>query len=120
MVIKLTRDAILEANDLPTKEVDVPEWGGSLYVRTMTGTERDAFEASLWVKDGEVRRQDLTNFRARLVATTATDEKGDRLFSDKDVVRLGMKSSLALSRVFDAAQKLNGIGEKEEGEAIKN
>jgi hypothetical protein len=43
----LTKDEILEAADLSTKAVDVPEWGGSVNVRTMTGADRDAFENTL-------------------------------------------------------------------------
>jgi len=43
----LTRDAILEAQDLQHEEVYIPEWGGSVRVRTLTGAERDAFEQSI-------------------------------------------------------------------------
>ena len=41
----LTRDEILESEDLATETVSVPEWGGSVIVRALTGTERDAYEA---------------------------------------------------------------------------
>ena len=43
----LSKDAILAADDLPRETVHVPEWGGDVYVRTMSGTDRDAFETSL-------------------------------------------------------------------------
>ena len=43
----LNREAILSSVDLPKELVSVPEWGGDLYVRTLNGTERDAFEASM-------------------------------------------------------------------------
>ena len=39
----LSKDAILAADDLPRETVHVPEWGGDVYVRTMSGTDRDAF-----------------------------------------------------------------------------
>jgi hypothetical protein len=115
----LSRDSILEADDLPRESIEVPEWGGMIYVRTMTGTERDAFESTLVEGEGMNRKQSLANFRARLVAITATDEKGVRLFSDDDATRLGMKSSLAISRIFNVAQRLNGIGQEAEN-LIKN
>ena len=43
----LSRDEILAASDLTKELVEVPEWGGSVYVRAMTGTERDSYEESV-------------------------------------------------------------------------
>ena len=43
----LSKTAILCANDLQTEDVEVPEWGGAVRVRSFTGRERDAFEASM-------------------------------------------------------------------------
>ena len=43
----LTRDQILQANDLVTETVEVPEWGGSVFVKSLTGVERDQFEAAI-------------------------------------------------------------------------
>lgn len=101
----LTRDQILMCDDLPRETVQVPEWGGDVQVRTMTGTDRDAFEASLIGKEGR-----LENVRARLVSLTLCDEGGVRLFTDDDITALGHKSAKALDRVFAVAQRLNGIG----------
>ena len=101
----LSKDAILAADDLPRETVNVPEWGGEVLVRTMSGTDRDAFEASLLEKDGR-----MENVRARLVALTLCDSQGDRLFDDSEIAALGRKSACALDRVFSVAQRLNGIG----------
>jgi hypothetical protein len=101
----LSKDAILAADDLPRETVSVPEWGGEVLVRTMSGTDRDAFEASLLEKDGR-----MENVRARLVALTLCDPQGDRLFDDSEIAALGRKSARALDRVFAVAQRLNGIG----------
>jgi hypothetical protein len=117
----LTRDQILEANDLKTEEVQVAEWGGSVFVRTMTGTDRDSFEDSLvtTLPDGS-RRANIGNMRAKLVAMTIVDEAGNRLFDASDIDRLALKSAAALKRVYDAAQRLNGIGQEAEEAAVKN
>jgi hypothetical protein len=117
----LTRDQILEANDLSTEEVEVPEWGGSVRVRTMTGADRDAFEASL-VKVGSdgTRTADLTNMKAKLVALTVVNDNGFRMFEQGDVDRLATKSAAALERVFEVAQRINGLGPKAEEAAVKN
>ena len=79
----LSKTAILCANDLQTEDVDVPEWGGAVRVRSFTGRERDAFEASMVRGEGKDRKVDLTNMRARLVGLTVIDEGGQRLFTDE-------------------------------------
>lgn len=43
----LSKTDILCANDLQTEDVEVSEWGGAVRVRSFTGRERDAFEASV-------------------------------------------------------------------------
>lgn len=119
--MSLTKDQILEANDLQSVAVEVPEWGGTVYVRSMTGADRDAFESSMVTvhPDGS-RTPDLRNLRSKLVALTLVDEEGNRLFEVADIARLALKSSAALERVFEAAQRLNGLGTKAEAEAVKN
>ena len=105
----LTRDAILKAHDLPTEDVEVPEWGGVVRVRGLTGAERDAFEQSIVEQRGKNTRMNLRNIRAKLVALTVVDEEGNRVFSDEDAEALGKKSAAALDRVFAAAQRLSGL-----------
>lgn len=115
----LTKDAILAADDLPRETVLVPEWGGDVYVRTMSGTDRDAFESSLIARDG-AKEARMENVRARLVALTLCDKTGTRLFEDSDIAALGRKSARALDRVFAAAQRLNGIGIEQADTAKKD
>lgn len=102
----LSKEAILKADDLPQKTVKVAEWGGSVIVRSMTGTERDSWEMATY-GSGKVN---MENARARLVALTVINEKGERLFSSEEAELLGQKSAKALAKVFEAAQKLNGLG----------
>jgi len=117
----LTREQILEADDLKTEIVPVPEWktgeNDSVIVRTMMGTDRDAFDQELLTEEG---KSNLENFRAKLCAYTIVDEEGERLFSQEDIIKLGKKSSLALNRVFIVAQKLNGLAPGDVEEMAKN
>lgn len=105
-------EAILNAADMTTKDVPVPEWGGEVRIRTITSEDRDAFEASLieMRKDGSPKRN-AANARARLAALCIVNEQGETLFSKADVVLLGRKSAVALQRVFNACQELNGFTE---------
>ena len=105
----LSKDQILAARDIATETVSVPEWGGEVIVRGMTGTDRDAFEASVVnMRDGAAA-VDMRNVRAKLVASCAVGEDGARLFTDDDVMALGAKSAQALGRVFEVAQRLSGL-----------
>ena len=116
----LSKTAILTAQDLQTEDVEVPEWGGAVRVRSFTGRERDAFESSMVRGEGRDRKVDLTNMRARLVGLTVIDETGQRLFTDEEVDLLGAKSGAALDRVFAVAQKLNGLSGADVEELSKN
>ena len=116
----LSKTAILAAQDLQTEDVEVPEWGGAVRVRSFTGRERDAFESSMVRGEGRNRKVDLTNMRARLVGLTVIDETGQRLFTDDEVDLLGAKSGAALDRVFAVAQKLNGLSGADVEELSKN
>jgi len=110
----LSRDSILQANDLPREKVQTPEWGEGTYVfvATMNGTERDAFEQSM-LEGRKAANPNLNNIRARLGVRVIVDDQGTRIFRDEDAEALGRKSAKVLDRVFEVAQRLNGIGEKD-------
>jgi len=116
----LGRDEILQVDDLQYEDVEVPEWGGVVRVRGLTGAERDAFEESIMDQRGKKFRVLLQNLRAKLVALSIVDEAGKRLFSEGDVGKLGTKSAAALQRVFEAAQRLSGISDEDVDELVKN
>ncbi len=116
----LTRDEILSAHDLATETVAVPEWGGEVLVRGLSGRERDGFEASVLEMRGQDTKVNLINLRAKLVAHCVIDaETGRRLFGDADIAALGDKSALALQRVFDVAQRLSGLSRSDVEELAK-
>ena len=116
----LTRDEILQVQDLPTEQVHVPEWGGDVLVRALTGAERDRFEQSIVEQRGKSTRMNLQNIRAKLVALTVVDEQGNRIFKDEDVKWLGNKSAAALDRIFEVAQRLSGLRDEDVEELAKN
>jgi hypothetical protein len=116
----LTRDQILAADDITTEDVEVPEWGGTVRVRGMSGTERDAFEAASLKGKGKNRDVNLANLRARLVAASIVDEQGQKLFDARDVAALGRKSAAALGRVFDVAQRLAGLSDEDVDELTED
>ena len=112
----LSKDAILSKEDVKTKQIHIPEWEGDVIISTMSGYARDRFEASVIGKNGGAN---TINIRAKLVASTLVDEQGKLIFSEDDILKLGKKSSTALDRIFEEAQKLNNIGEQEIDELAK-
>ena len=108
----LDKKAILSSDDLPREEVVVEAWGGSVWVRTLTGTERDEFEASCLKDKGKGKGRDvnMVNIRARLCVLTMCNDKGERIFYARDIEALGKKSAMCLDLIFSVAQKLNGLG----------
>lgn len=111
MVAILGREQILKADDVTTEQVAVPEWGGTVLVRGLTGRQRDEFEASLIERRGKRNIPNTDNIRAKLVARCCVDETGQRLFTDADASTLGERSGAALDRVYEVAARLSGIGD---------
>ena len=108
----LSREQILEAPDAVFEVVEVPEWGGTVRVRSLTGYERDQYEQSITVQNapGKVS-MNLLNARAKLVALTVVSDEGDREFSDEDALELGKKNAQVLNRIWEVATRLAGLSE---------
>lgn len=116
----LNRDDILNAADMSSEVIEVPEWGGAVMVKSLTGAERDHFEASIVERAGKKTKMNMANVRARLVALTVVDEDHKRLFRFADVEALGQKSASALDRIFDVAMRLSGMRNEDVEELIEN
>lgn len=116
----LSRDAILAVMDVHFEDVDVPEWGGRVRVKALTGKERDALESSMIVGKGKNKDVSLKNLRAKLVARSVVDEQDRAIFTDEDIPALGAKSAAALNRVYEVAQRLSGITQEDVDELTKN
>jgi len=116
----LSEDQILACDDHRIERVDVPEWGGHLYVRIVSGAELDAFQQGCQKGRGPNQRINMLNFRARFVQLVACDKDEKPLFSKGRVDALGRKSARALDRVFTIGQNLNGITDEEFEDMVGN
>lgn len=116
----LTRDEIQQAKDTQIEPVEVPEWGkdedGSpkvVFIRGLTGTDRDDFEMNMIETKGKKTELNLRNLRAKLIVRCAVDsedpEAAKKLFTIEDVEWLGRKSGMALQRCYAVAQRLSGL-----------
>ena len=109
----LSKDQILSANDVKIKKVEVPEWGGHVFVRSMTAIQRDDFEV-------RHAKGTLKNYRATIASRTICDESGALMFSEAEIAQLSQKSSGALSRIYDVAIDLSGVSEEDAQELEKS
>lgn len=113
----LGREQILNAQDVKTEEVNVPEWDGIVLVKSLTGSEKDRYEQSVYsTKDGV----NYNNIRAKLVALCICGEDLKSIFTIADVEALSQKSAAALDRVFEVAQRLSGFTKADVEELEKN
>ena len=122
----LNRDAILGAVDVQTEKVDVPEWGGDVIVRGLTGDELDNFQGSIRqfrpTFDGKGMEAVLVQdgMRSKLLVKCLVDEAGERLFTDQDASALGAKNGAVIDRLYDVAARLSGLSEEEKAELEGN
>lgn len=123
----LKREDIQRVIDRAYEEVDVPEWGGTVRVRSLTGKEKDAFERSLIIVEQHGKKTvavpDLENMRAKLAVLSMVDEDGNMIFSNDDIPWLTEKSASALDRVVKVAQylsRMNDVDFEEIKELLKN
>ncbi|URM90421.1 hypothetical protein LUW75_10900 [Streptomyces sp. MRC013] len=118
----LTKDQIAQADDRQWEDVPVPEWGGEVRIMGMSGTDRNAYQASLVVmgpngKPSGIRLEDQT---AKLVARCLVGEDFKRLYTDKEVKALGAKNGGVLERLADVAKRLSGLGDRAVEDAAGN
>lgn len=103
------RSAALNAEDIDTELVTVPEWGGNVYgVKAMTLKEQRAFITSVQNPDKTINRD---KYAAQLLIQSIVDpETGEQVFDPADAVALEAKSAAAINRVLSIASRLAGLG----------
>lgn len=116
--MSLSADQIFGINDAKIIEVDIPEWEGSVFVKTMSGIARDAFEAQHTKL--KTAGNDLYNFRARFAVCVVCDAEGNLVFKPEDAEKLGLRSAKALDRIFEAASSMNGLSADDVEQLEKN
>ncbi len=114
------REKLLARRELKRERVEVPGLDEPVFVRQMSPREKDDYEAGRYDFSGKRPKLDFTNTRASLVAACACDEGGKLIFSERDIDALGEVSPEVVEALFAAAQKLNGLGGKDEENELKN
>ncbi len=122
----LTRELLLQKDDLKIEKVELTR--GFVYVREMTGHEKDIWEQSMLKQKASGNPNKpveyetvLEDFRAKLVVVTVCDENGNLVLEAKDVKVLNkMMSASNMEKIVEVAQRLNAITQKDRDEIVKN
>jgi hypothetical protein len=115
----LTKQQILSTTPR-LKEVDVPEWGGSVFIRPLTIHEQAKLTdlGTRYEKGSVVDR--MKNCTLRLVQWSVCDGEGNPLFEAGDMEPLMSKAASAFLRLQDAILALSGLTEESRKELEKN
>lgn len=117
----LSRTDILSADDLKRELVEVPEWGGCVYVQTLNGAQRDAWESRcIAARKGDDGPLDTRQLKAQLVVGSLFDADGKRLFNDNDVGMLNDKSGKVIDNLFQVCQKMSSLSDEDVDELAGN
>ena len=104
--MSLTRDQLLAPRPLATERVEIPDLGDGVFVRVMTGQERDQYEFDL-----VQHRDTMDNARARLLVRCLCDEQGNLLLQPGDVEALGRQPATILDRASKVASRINRLND---------
>lgn len=105
---------IISAVDIELRQVSVPEWGGFVYLRSLSVDARIKYLArisSVLAKQNSPTDANNEYHEAQvyLLSQSLSDEKGNLIFAEADVQSLSKKSPVVLSRLCDEILLTNGF-----------
>lgn len=104
-------DAAIEAAQPSTRSVPVPELGGSVVVKEMSGSLRNAFEAAVAAVQAGGSSKALDGIIIRLVSECTLDEDGKVLLDPDRTRRLFHRKPRAVFRLRDEIIGLSAMSE---------
>lgn len=117
----LSKQDILQAQDVVIEPVEVPEWKGMVFVRSLSAAERGLIEeAAAKFKESKGKDSFARTFTVKVATLAICDEQGHRVFDDKDIALLQQKNAAAITRIAEAAQRLSGFTKEDLEELEKN
>jgi hypothetical protein len=116
----LGKEQILAARDQVVERLEVPEWGGAVYIRSISAKERGVIEAAAarWKESKGRDDSFVKTFTLHMAGMALCDADGNRLFSDQEIAQLADRNAAAIAHVAEAAQRLAGLT-KEDIQALE-
>lgn len=104
---RLSFEDMVAAADLREEEVPIPQWNGTVVVRTLTKDELDKLaERSVRVDRRGNRQSDQKRFVALMAANSLVPP-----LTEEQWAQLGQKAGGAVGEIVTAALRINGVSE---------
>lgn len=94
--------------------------GDFVWVRGMTGTERDSWEYAVSFHQKKSPTGAYDHFRASLVVRTLCDESGVRLCTEKDIPKISQMPAKDLDKLYSVGARLSGVTKEDAEQLGKN
>jgi len=120
----LSKEGLLAACSIKTESVVLPDSfgegfaGETVYLRTLSIGEQDAYDASLVGSDG--KSASLKDYTSRYLCLTLANEDGSRMFSNKEIKKVAGLGAELGAFLMKKAQELNDGSAVDEAEEAKN
>ena len=114
----LTLDQIFSAKDIEETDVFVPQWGGSVRIRTFSKRQADMMRKVATVHNRVTKQNELDN--AKLEMLLFVEGVIDPPMDQDDYERLKDKSAAAIALIMKAVLDASGLSELAAAEAEKS
>jgi len=107
------RAKILASKDARVKELEVKEWGVTIWVHSLRYGERNKLltDSGLGEKvTGTMDVKKINSFIMNLIVLTVKDNDGNQVFTKKDIEELETRNSEIVDEIATVATELSGLG----------
>lgn len=121
----LNRNQILEAKDIKTKDIEVPEWGGTIRIKQLSAKEYNDITMSMVnirkmaakqisrknpddVEDA-INETAVKNQKILLIVKSVVDENMKPLFTEADMELLYQKNTNVVDKIIAEIEEFNSV-----------
>lgn len=104
----LTLDQIAKAKDLETMDLEMPEWGGTIKLQSISAAKR--LELAALVSENKEKQASSITMIAKFAIKNSLVEP--KIESDDQVDMLLSKSASAIEKIVEAFNKLAGMSDE--------
>jgi len=122
----LTRNQILEAKDIKTKDIEVKEWGGTIRIKQLSAKEynditmnmvyiRKMAAKQLSRKNGDenleeaINESAIKNQKILLIIKSVVDENMKPVFTEADMELLYQKNTNVIDKIIAEIEEFNSV-----------
>ena len=110
------KEAALKAEVSSMKEIDVPRWGGSIFLKVMSVGERDRYENE-WQHSNN---RGMDDFSTKFLMSCVAERDGKLMFKQEDIQWLRKEPADLMRMLWNEAMALNKLTSEDVEELAKN